>query len=639
MAPNYLDTFRCEAEELLEQIEARLLALEGRPDAGVDDLFRAFHTLKGSSGVAGIPSIALFTHHVETALDRVRNGSTSLTQDLVTILLAAKDHVAALLAAATGGPSCDPARGAALVARLQEIIANAPAAAPRRMEQVVAVDYLITFTPTAPLEAAAADILDELRALGACQVLASADAAPQGDAALAAWRLLLTTTRGEDAIRDAFIFVAGAGDLTIDRGFSQFTDESPAAPSPAAAPPSVAGAGAAAAPVSSESTVRVPRARLDHLVKLVGELVIAQARLQQASATAAPQLAEPVEAMQGLLADLRDSVLGLRMVPIGTTFTRFQRLVRDLSNELGRNVELVTAGDDTELDKSVIDQLADPLVHLLRNSMDHGMEPPAERRAAGKPERGTIRLTATQDGTHVILAISDDGRGIDCAAVRRIAEQRGLVAPGQVLSEQDTLALITRPGFSTAKALTQLSGRGVGMDVVKQTVERLRGSLSITSQLGAGTTIRLRLPLTLAIIDGLLVEIGGERFIVPMGAITENLELGRAERQANNGRNVVPVRGELVPYVRLREVFAMGDGEASHENVVVVVMDDQRVGLVVDKVIGSHQTVIQPLGRFYCRLPLFSGTTILADGRVAMILDIAGTVRWAGRPAAELHAH
>jgi two-component system chemotaxis sensor kinase CheA len=324
------------------------------------------------------------------------------------------------------------------------------------------------------------------------------------------------------------------------------------------------------------------------------------------------------------------------MVPIGTLFTRFHRLIRDLSGELDKEVDLVTAGDDTELDKTVIDQLGDAVVHILRNSMDHGFEAPSVRIAAGKPRKGTLRLSAAHEGTHVVLTIADDGRGIDLAAVRHKAEAQGLVAPGEVLSDHDTIALVVRPGFSTATQVTQLSGRGVGMDVVKRTVEGLRGSLAIGSRSGLGTEIRLTLPLTLAIIDGLLVEIERDRFIVPMAAVTENLELTRSDRRAHNGRNVVALRGEMVPYIRLREVYRLADTADDLEKIVVVSVEGQRVGLVVDRVIGSHQTVIQPLGQCYRDIGLFSGTTIMGDGRVAMILDLAGTVRAGnGRPAAQ----
>lgn len=664
--PSYLTTFVHEVEDLLERIEAAILALESTPaDAElINQLFRAFHTLKGSAGVAGVTSIAGFTHHVETAMDHVRSGALALTPPLVSAVLASKDHVAALLAAELGGGACDPAIGVALISQLAALTATAappralasspgvasppdPAAladaAPRLPELVI--DYLVTFLPGVgsteliALEIDPDALIAELRALGACSVLAAPVLVPDASGALPAWQFLITTGRGEDAIHDIFIFIAGAGELRIERGLSEFAPDGPdavAGPSAAAVRDAATATVALAAvpatrrrsAAAPDSTVRVSSERLDHLVKLIGELVITQSRLQQAhSLHPSPELAGPVESFERLIADLRDGILGLRMVPIGTLFTRFHRLIRDLSAELDKEVDLVTAGDDTELDKTVIDQLGDAVVHILRNSMDHGLEPPEVRLAAGKPRKGTLRLSAAHEGTHVVITIADDGRGIDLAAVRRKAEAQGLVAPGELLSDHDTIALVVRPGFSTAAQVTQVSGRGVGMDVVKRTVEGLRGSLAIGSRAGVGTEIRLTLPLTLAIIDGLLVEIERDRFIVPMSAVTENLELTRDERRAHNGRNVVALRGELVPYIRLRDVFQLDDNAGDLEKIVVVEVAGQRVGLVVDRVIGSHQTVIQPLGQCYRDIGLFSGTTIMGDGRVAMILDLAGTVR------------
>ena len=650
-------TFVHEVEELLERIEAAILALETTPgDAElINQLFRAFHTLKGSAGVAGVASIASFTHHVETAMDLLRSGAVTLTPPLVSAVLASKDHVAALLAAELGGAPVGPTAGAALITKLESLtaIAGPPTADPEAL--ALSVDYLVVFVPAADPEAIAAldldaeAIVDELRGLGPCTVLAPATLVAGSDGSVPPWRFLLTTSRGEDAIRDVFIFIAGAGELRIDRGLSLFQatepappltiDEAVAAPD-AGTPGPLAARTTTAAPTATQrrsgtaapdATVRVSSARLDHLVKLIGELVITQSRLQQAhSLHPTAEMADPVESFERMIADLRDGVLGLRMVQIGTMFTRFHRLIRDLSSELDKEVDLVTSGDETELDKTVIDQLGDAVVHILRNSLDHGLESADDRIAAGKPRKGTLRLTAAHEGTHVIITIADDGRGIDLAAVRRKAEQQGLIAAGEALSEQETISLVTRPGFSTAAQVTQLSGRGVGMDVVKKTVEGLRGSLTILSRAGAGTEVRLTLPLTLAIIDGLLVEIDRDRFIVPMAAVTENLELSGADRRAHNGRNVVALRGELVPYIRLRDVFQLADSSHELEKVVVVAIDGQRVGLVVDRVIGSHQTVIQPLGQFYRGVELFSGTTIMGDGRVAMILDLAGTVRSGG---------
>jgi two-component system chemotaxis sensor kinase CheA len=366
-------------------------------------------------------------------------------------------------------------------------------------------------------------------------------------------------------------------------------------------------------------------------VNLVGELVMNQSRLSQVAAAAKlPDLAAPVEDLERLVDELRDNVLGIRMMPIGATFNRFKRLVHDLSAELGKEIDLVTEGEDTELDKTVLDQLGDPLVHLIRNSIDHGIEVPETRTAAAKSRRGTIRLAAAHVGSNVVITITDDGRGIDAEAVRAKAVEKGLIAADARLSEPEMYELIFRPGFSTAEKITNVSGRGVGMDVVKRQFEALRGRVALSSKAGQGTTITLTLPLTLAIIDGLLVEIGRDQFIVPMSVVTENVELQRSDRGRNNGRNVIAVRGELVPYVLLRETFAIAGAEPEIEKIVIARHGEDRVGLVVDRVVGSHQTVIQPLGKFYHHIDLVSGATIMGDGRVALILDLAGLVRMAG---------
>ncbi len=492
-APIDLTTFVDEVEDLLEHVERAVLALASRPgDPEVmNQLFRAFHTLKGSSAVVGVTTIAGFTHHVETALDRVRSGAIAMSPALVQAVLAAKDHVATLLAAALRHTAIDSRPGDAIVAQLATLTVTAApvvtAAAPRVAPTLgpVEVDYLIEFRPgpeLAAMDVSADAIFDGLAALGACQRLPAEPGSPTG--ALAPWRFLLTTRTEASAIRDVFIFIASAGELQIDRGGTLFLDAEPeaAAPAPAAAdpasPPTAASAPAPGRAVAAaRSTVRVSSERLDGLVKLIGELVITQSRLQQVhSQHPIADLAGPVESLERLIGDLRDGVLGLRMVPVGTMFARFHRLVHDLSTELGKEVQLVTSGDDTELDKTVIDLLGDALVHILRNSMDHGLEAPDARVAAGKPARGTLRLTAAHEGAHVVITIADDGRGIDRAAVRRKAVAQGLIAEDAVLSDQETLALVTRPGLSTSQAVTQLSGRGVGMDVVKRTVEELRGS-------------------------------------------------------------------------------------------------------------------------------------------------------------------
>jgi two-component system chemotaxis sensor kinase CheA len=315
------------------------------------------------------------------------------------------------------------------------------------------------------------------------------------------------------------------------------------------------------------------------------------------------------------------------MIPIGTTFNKFNRLVRDLSTELHKDMELCTEGAETELDKTVIERLGDPLVHLIRNSCDHGIEVPAVRVAAGKPARATVRLAAYHAGRNVIVEIQDDGAGLDGEAIRAKAIERGLIEAGAKLSEHDLFNLILLPGFSTAKTVSNVSGRGVGMDVVKRSIEALRGSIEIESVRGAGTTIRITLPLTLAIIEGLMVAVGDASYVLPMSLIEECVELTRADVARANGNRVTPVRGELVPYLRLRDWFQVAGQEPPIEQIAIVTAGGLRVGLVVDHVIGQHQTVIKALGAMYAGVKGISGATIRGDGTVALIIDVPALLR------------
>jgi two-component system chemotaxis sensor kinase CheA len=377
-------------------------------------------------------------------------------------------------------------------------------------------------------------------------------------------------------------------------------------------------------------TIRVHSAKLDGLVDLVGELVTVQARLSRLETEIRDAgLTSIAEEVERLTWELRDSAFGIRMVPIGTTFSKFRRLVRDLSTEMGREVELQTEGADTELDKTVIERLNDPLVHLIRNSIDHGIEPPQERVKAGKPRAGTVRLSASQAGADILIEIHDDGAGLDGEAIRRKAIERGLVDEQAHLSPEEIFGLIFLPGFSTAHKLTSVSGRGVGMDVVKTSIDTLSGSVEVRSERGEGTTIVIRLPLTLAIIEGLEVTIAGEHFVLPLSHVVECVELHGRDGGGGEGRHLINVRGELVPYVRLREWFGMPGTPPPIEQTVISLVGNHRVGLVVDHVIGEHQTVIKTLGKIYRKAEGFSGATILGDGTVALILDIPRLVRGA----------
>lgn len=646
-APNPVETFLVEADDLLQQVEGIALDLEQRPgDAeAINRLFRAFHTIKGSGAMFGFDHVAQFTHHVESTLDQVRAGRLAMSRPLIDLILAARDHLARLLQepGADGG-----AASADLINAFTALAAGpAPGAAPApeppgAPAQSAASTWRIRFRPPPTLATQGIDpcaLLDDLRSLGECRIELDASRVPPlaelaPEQCHLAWTIELQTSRGLNAIKDIFIFVEDESELVIETVASPVAataEPAVARPAPVATAATSPGTGAERTrTAAADAGVRVPSGRLDRLVNLVGELVMNQSRLTQVAARSEDaDLTMPVEELERLIAELRDTVLGIRMMPIGTTFSRFKRLVRDLSASLHKEVDLLTEGADTELDKTVLDQLGDPLVHLIRNSIDHGIELPEDRERAGKPRRGTIRLAASHTGSNVILTIADDGRGLDLAAIRQKAIEQKLITPDAALSPREVSNLIFLPGFSTASKVTSVSGRGVGMDVVKREIDALRGTLQLASEPGRGTTLSVTLPLTLAIIDGLLVELGGDRFIIPMAAVQENVELTRAERARHNGRNAIAVRGELVPYVRLRESFAVSGDGPELEKVVIVRHGGDRIGLVVDRVLGSHQTVIQSLGRFYRGIEVLSGATIMGDGRVALILDLAGLLRLA----------
>jgi two-component system chemotaxis sensor kinase CheA len=344
-------------------------------------------------------------------------------------------------------------------------------------------------------------------------------------------------------------------------------------------------------------------------------------------------IAEEVERLTG---SLRENTMNIRMLPIGTTFSKFKRLVRDLSSELGKEIELTTDGAETELDKTVIDRLSDPLVHIIRNCIDHGIEPPAARIAAGKPRTGTIHLSAVHSGAHVLIRVMDDGAGLDAGAIRAKAVEKGLIQPDTALTKSELWELILAPGFSTAKRVTGVSGRGVGMDVVKRAIDALRGTIEIVSEKDRGTTITLKLPLTLAIIDGFLTTIGAEHFIFPLSLVEECVELDRTDRGGSRGRHLAHVRGDIVPYISLREHFMLGGTPSAFEKIVIAGVDGKRVGFVVDTVVGEHQTVLKSLGRYYQNVEGISGATILGNGTVALILDIPKLVRMVERQEAQL---
>ncbi|MBO9125592.1 MULTISPECIES: chemotaxis protein CheA [unclassified Rhizobium] len=668
--------FRTEAAECLEAIETGLLDLTHKLDDKdvVDAVFRGLHTLKGSGSMFGFDALAAFTHHCETAFDRVRKGEVPATAELVAAVLAAQDHMRALV----DRPDADHGdTGQRLLAQLQAAVGEtaggvatpavqsapvAASAAPAAKTTTWRIRFSLPSNSMAngtnPL-----GLLDELRDLGECSVKANLSAIPVLDEMVptdlyVTWDVVLTSAQDRSAIDDVFIFVMDDMELEVEEISAPAAPEAKAEPvavvsevkaepvvaAPVAAAPAVLATPefkpVEAVPAKRESAaqadqrqakaaenVRVPAERLDELMDRVGELVIAQSRLSQlASASADIALRSVSEEIERLSGELRDTMMVLRMVPVATLFSRFRRLVHDLARETGKVIELVTEGESTEVDKTVIERLADPLVHLVRNSIDHGLETPAERLAAGKSEAGTVTLSARQAGGEVIISIKDDGRGINRDRVRAKAESSGLIAPGQPLTDSELLQLIFAPGFSTAAAITNLSGRGVGMDVVKKTVEALRGAIDITSLNGQGSEVSLRIPLTLAIIDGLLVRVGNGSYVIPLSAVEECLELSLEEDLRSRGRSFISLRDSLVPFLRLRDLFRTGTKPDVHQKVVVISTGTERVGLVVDQIIGDHQTVIKSMSKLHNDVSTFSGATILGDGSVALILDVGHLV-------------
>jgi two-component system chemotaxis sensor kinase CheA len=662
-----IEIFRVEAQELLEQIEQGLLDLEHRPGdrSLIDAVFRGLHTLKGSGAMFGFDALAAFTHHCEGAFDRVRKGEVPATAELVSAVLAAQDHMRSL----AEGRDAPQSVGDALIERLQRAVGGA--GEPQSSGADAAKPAAAAATPTTttwkinfalPADAMVNGarplaLLDELRELGDCAVTAITDGIPPLEALVPvechlAWEVILTSEHGREAIEDVFIFVIDDMTLKIEditpaalavepdtRLQSIAGDVAPAVAQDNAPPPIAHETAAESKSTRASETVRVPAERLDELMDRVGELVIAQSRLKQVAATTMePTLRAVAEEIERLAAELRDTMMIVRMVPVSQLFTRFRRLIHDLARETGKTIELSTEGEATELDKTVIERLADPLVHLIRNAADHGLETTEERAAAGKDAIGHVRLAARQSGAEVIITITDDGRGVDRSRVLAKAKSNGLIAQDAVLSDSETLQLIFQAGFSTAQTVTNLSGRGVGMDVVKRTIEGLRGSIDMTSRLGEGSEIALRIPLTLAIIDGLLVRVGDSRYVIPLAAVEECVELSVEQDARSTGRSLLTLRDRLVPFIRLRELFANGLPADPHQKVVVVSIGQERVGLVVDQILGDHQTVIKSLSSFHADVESFSGATILGDGGVALILDIGHLVAAGQRQDAQLRA-
>ncbi|MBS7417446.1 chemotaxis protein CheA [Pseudomonas syringae] len=665
-------TFIVEARELLQAMEESLLQLESEPgdQDAIGAVFRAAHTIKGSAGLFGLTPIVSFTHIVEDVLDRLREGSVSVNAELIAVLLKSGDHMLELIdvVASRGEQMQQPAleREAALRQALQVFQAPASAgAADSASASVVSDDepsvevlWHISLRFGVDVFRNGMDPLSFLRYLNTLGRMVQVTTVTDSIPAVEAWdpeschlgfEIDFRSAAGHAAINEVFDFVREdcAVEITpvnetpdpVEPTGTELVSQPEHSPMVAsgellgdqrAVPRTPATATAVERPSSAGEQknkdgryVRVNADKLDELINLVGELVIASAGASLlAKSCDNDPLQEASSTVSGLVEQILDGALHLRMIPIGDTFNRFRRVVRDVSQELGKDIDLIINGAETELDKTVVEKIGDPLMHLLRNSMDHGIESAEARRAAGKPAKGHLSLNAYHDSGSIVIEIADDGAGLNRERILDKAQQRGLVAAGASLTDQEIYNLIFEPGFSTAEAVTNLSGRGVGMDVVKRNITLLRGTVDLDSQPGQGTIVRIRLPLTLAIINGFLVGIDQSTYVIPLDMVQECIELDEHNRQLTRDSGYLDLRGEVLPLVYLRDHFNHEGPAARRQNVVVVRYAEHKAGLVVDELLGEFQTVIKPLGKLFGALRGISGSTILGSGAVALILDI-----------------
>lgn len=648
-----MHTFIVESRELLEQMENALLAAGRDGAAGADDInaiFRAAHTIKGSAGMFGLDPVVDFTHVAESVLDKVRDGLVPVTGELVALLLACCDHIAALVDAVEAGTldadSGLAAAGAPLVDALLALLdaPDAPAAAPAGAASGMPDDtpagpgqwrIVLRFGPDVLRNGM--DPLSFIRYLGQMGSITGiatlADGLPAAEAfdpesCYLGFEIDFSSSADLATIDGVFDFVRDDCQVLIEPQAGTVPEAAPAAPAIDDAPAETSPADAAsraqrpareARPQQEKRSVRVDADKLDRLIDLVGELIIAGASTNVvARRTQIPELLECASTLSGLVEEVRDSALQLRMVKIGATFNRFQRVVHDVSRELGKDIRLQVNGEDAELDKTVVEKIGDPLTHLVRNAMDHGIEAADVRLARGKPAQGTVALNAYHESGSIVIEVSDDGGGLKRDRILAKGIERGLAEPGRTYTDKEIFNLIFEPGFSTAEQVTNLSGRGVGMDVVKRNIVALRGSVEVASSEGAGTTVTVRLPLTLAIINGFQVGVGKSVFVIPMEMVEECIEF-----REQPGCDWVDLRGRPLPFVRLRERFGIQGAPARRRSIVVVRYGSRKAGLVVDSLLGEFQTVIKPLGKVFAGARFLSGSSILGNGDVALILDMA----------------
>ncbi|QIM72799.1 chemotaxis protein CheA [Bordetella trematum] len=665
----FYETFFDEADELLAQMEQLLLELDvGAPDIEqLNAIFRAAHSIKGGAATFGcFQKLAETTHLLENLLDAIRRDEMTLRSDMVDTFLEAKDVLKSQLDAYRASEEPDDATFERICAVLRQLAlegkaaTSEPAAAPQPQPQPVVV-------AAAPAVAEAALPL-RLHIRKVSDKDAEALREEMGNlGTVHAWRregetltLWVETTCSEADIEAVCCFIIDADQMELGREAAPadapvaatpaVAATPPDGPGPAAAPaatpaaepaatPAAAPARAARAPVAAahadkESTsIRVGVEKVDQIINLVGELVITQAMLAQTASTLDPvlhdRLLNGMEQLERNARDLQEAVMSIRMMPMDYVFSRFPRLVRDIAGKMGKQIELHTYGRATELDKSLIERIMDPLTHLVRNSLDHGIETPEKRVAAGKEPVGQLVLSAQHNGGHIVIEVSDDGCGLDRDRILRKAQKQGMQV-SENTSDDELWQLIFAPGFSTAEQVTDISGRGVGMDVVRRNIQDMGGHVQLSSQAGQGTTTRIVLPLTLAILDGMSVRVGEETFILPLNHVTESLQPQQEQIYSVAGNErVMHVRGEYLPLVEMHRVFSVGGAQTDPTQAIAVIMqaEDRRFALLVDHLVGQHQVVVKNLESNYRKVPGISAATILGDGSVALIVDVFALAR------------
>tara|TARA_B110000240_G_scaffold37266_1_gene41045 strand:+ start:11748 stop:13835 length:2088 start_codon:yes stop_codon:yes gene_type:complete len=668
----FFEVFFEESFEGLDTMEAELLNLvPGEEDLEtINTIFRAAHSIKGGSGTFGFSSVSDFTHVLETLLDQIRQGERTLTTEHVNLLLKAVDCLRSLLAGLQAEQEPDLTEADTLRAQFEEVLGINSTTQESNIQtsdsQSDSDTYQIDFKPHHHLFKTGNEpliMISELEQLGELDTTVFYDEVPEitnlsSDECFLHWRFFLNTSHGESAIKEVFEWVEDDADITIELCGGLFTDELPTPdadsstvdqePSIQEPEPKQAEQAKPIKPTSAntnkksttpESTsIRVGIDKVDSLINMVGELVITQAMLNQLSEqditpATITALQEGLAQLAHNTRDLQENVMRIRMLPINFVFSRFPRLVRDIAQKLNKQVELKLIGEQTELDKTVMEKISDPMVHLVRNSLDHGLETVEKRLQAGKDPVGTVTLNAFHQGGNIVIEIMDDGQGLNTKKIQEKAIANGLISADNHLSNEEINELIFMPGFSTMDEVSDLSGRGVGMDVVKRNIQSLNGSVEVTSAPGVGSTFTIRLPLTLAILDGQLVKVAQHTYIIPLISIVESLQIDIAKvSRVGKSLDVLRLRDEYIPILRLYDIFNHNNAIESLDKTLLVVVetDNQKVGLLVDDLLSQQQVVIKSLEANYQKVDGISGATILGDGRVSLIVDISGLIKLSG---------